>query len=234
MSQRPRRPVPLSVAPAVPIHEPDLVRAHKEAVVEALRWAWAELGRRDSRILQTGDEESITAKLQGILNERRKGKRIVPWLKDFETVSRSENQVTADGRLQKKPDLTFRPLAYPKVTNTTHWGWFVECKLIDGSASVKAYREKGVHRYYTGEYAAWMPSGALVAYVRDGSQTAQTLRNALRGHVGTRRQIGGPTADRSESTHDRSRLAKPCVDVVLVHLWLLAPDPQELLLVVGL
>jgi hypothetical protein len=213
----------LSVAPAVPFHEPDLTPEHKAAIVEALRWAWSELKRRDPKTLQTGDEESITSMLQSILNERRDGKRVVPWLKDFETVSRSENQVTVDGRLQKKPDLTFRPPPYQQVLNTTRWGWFVECKLIDGSASVTLYREKGVRRYYKGEYAAWMPSGALLGYARDGALPTQTLRKALHRRVGTKSVRGGPTPDRCESEHDRSRLSMPCVVVTLIHIWLPVP-----------
>ncbi len=219
MTKHPRRAGPLSVAPTVPFHEPDLVPEHKAAIIEALRWAWSEAQRRYPKVLRTGDEESITAKLQEILNERRDGERLAPWLKDFETVTRSENQITADGRLQKKPDLTFRPPAYPQVTNPTRWGWFVECKLVDGGASVTAYRDKGVYRFSSGEYAAWMPSAALLAYVRDGSRPARTLQQALCGHVGTKRHVPGPTIDRSESEHDRSQLTKRCVDVALTHLW---------------
>ena len=174
-------------------------------------------------MLRTGDEESITERLQSLLNERRGGQRVVPWLRDFETVTRSENQRTSDGRLGKKPDLTFRPPAYATVTSTTRWGWFVECKLVDGTASVTAYRDHGVKRFSSGEYAAWMPSGAMLAYVRDGSRPATTLHSALNGHVGTKRHGPGPTTDRSESEHDRSGLADPCVDVMLLHLWLPVP-----------
>lgn len=226
---------PLSVAPTVPLHEPDLVPEHKAAILQALRWAWSEMLRRHPSVLRTGDEESITAKLQEFLNERRNGERVVPWLRDFETLTRSENQITADGRLQKRPDLTFRPVPYSGVINQTRWGWFVECKLVDGGASVTAYCEKGVRRFYSGEYAAWMPSGALLAYVRDGSQPAKALRAALHGQVGTKRQTHGPTVDQSESEHDRSQLANPCVNVALVHLWLPVPGPdrRQLLLPVG-
>lgn len=223
MTRRARRAVPLSVAPAVPWHEPDLVPEHKAAVLEAVRWAWAELVRRQLGLLKTGDEESITEKLQNLLNARDNGRRLAPWLRDFETVTRSENQRTSDARIGKKPDLTFRPLPYRSVTNTTRWGWFVECKLIHGGASVTAYRDDGVRRFSSGEYAAWMQSGAMLAYVRDGSQPVQALQPALRGHVATKRHDPGPTADCSESEHDRSALANPCVDVTLCHLWLQVP-----------
>ncbi len=225
MSRSARLAVPLSVPPTVPEHEPDLVSDHKEAIIQALRWAWSELATLDPHLLRTGNEESISEKLQNLLNERCDGTRRVRWLTDFETVTRSENQRTADGRIQKKPDLTFRPPAYPypSVINTTRWGWFVECKIINGSTSVTAYRDEGVHRFAVGEYAAWMPSGAMLAYVRDGSMPSQRLPQALLGHSETRQHRPGPTPDRSESEHDRSCLANPCVDVVLSHLWLTVP-----------
>lgn len=223
MSRRPRLAVPLSVTPVVPLHEPDLSPEHKAAIIEALRWAWTELKRKDPGMLRGADEESITERLQIVLNERRNGERLAPWLRDFESVSRSENQRTSDGRLRKQPDLTFRPPPYRAVTNTTRWGWFVECKIINGSTSVILYREAGVRRFTSGEYAAWMPSAAMVAYVRDGTTPARRLRPALLGHVGTKRHGRGPRRDQSESEHDRSQIANPCVDVTLTHVWLAVP-----------
>lgn len=224
MSRRPRPS--LSVAPAVPAHEPDLVPEHKEAIVAALQWAWSALAHRDPQVLRTGDEESITETLQELLNQQRAGQRAATWIKDFETVTRGEQQRTADGRIQKKPDLIFRPPVYETVTNRTRWGWFVECKIIHGKASVRAYRDHGVFRFSSGEYAARMPSGAMLAYVRDGSTPMQALPKVLLGYVGTKGHRPGPSNDRSESSHDRSRLANPCVNVTLVHLWLGVPQAQ--------
>lgn len=222
MTRRSRLTPPLSVAPTVLPHEPDLAREHKEAILEALRWAWKELGRRDPSALRNSVEESVTVELQELLNAHSEGERRARWLKDFESVTRGEKQVTADGRIQKEPDLTFRPTPYPTVMNTTHWGWFVECKIIDDDKPVTRYRDKGVHRFSSGEYAAWMQSGAMVAYVRDRSTPWPTLNPALTGHVGTKHHVPGPTDDRSESEHDRARLSNPCVDVTLTHLWLQA------------
>jgi hypothetical protein len=160
MSRRPR--LSLSVPPTIPFHEPDLVPAHKEAIIQALRWAWSELAHRDPQVLRTGREESITERLQELLNEQRQGKRLASWLKDFESVTRSEHQRTADGRLQKMPDLSFRPPIYASVT-------------------------------------------------------------VLLGYTGTRYHHPGPARDRSESEHERSRLSNPCIDVMLIHLWLAVP-----------
>lgn len=218
--KRRRRALPLSVAPTTPLHEPDLAPEHKEAILAALRWGWSELQRDHPDLANNGDEESVTERLQFILNDRSDGVRRASWLRDFESVTRGENQRTADGRLQKKPDLTFRPPPNAKVINATRWGWFVECKIIDGGASVTAYRDNGVRRFTEGEYAAWMESGAMVAYARDGSRPAATLAPSLSGHVGTRRQTPGTSLDQSESEHSRGSLPTPCVDVTLTHLWL--------------
>jgi hypothetical protein len=211
--------LPLSVAPTVPFHEPDLSPAHKAAIIAALRWAWAELKRDNAGLVQHGDEETVTEALQLFLNEQA-GRARRTWLRDFGTVSRSERQRTSVGGLNKQPDLTFRPPPYATVANSTRWGWFVECKVVNGVATVTAYRDHGVRRFANGEYAAWMESGAMLAYVRDGSQPMPTLQPALHGQVGTQRFVAGLTPDRSESTHGRSTLAPPCVDVTLAHIWL--------------
>jgi hypothetical protein len=217
-----RRPAPpLSVAPTAPEQEIDLAPEHKAAILAALRWAWSELRRDYADLIRNGDEESVTERLQFILNDRHEGERRASWLRDFESVTRGESQRTADARLQKKPDLTFRPPPNARVVNTTRWGWFVECKIIDGHASIVAYRDKGVRRFSEGEYAAWMESAAMVAYVRDGSLPAIALEPYLREQVGTRRHSSGPSADQSESEHVRRFLPRPCVDVTLTHLWLM-------------
>lgn len=218
--KRKRAAQPLSVAPTSPVHEPDLAPEHKAAIIAALRWAWAELGRDRSDLLQSGDEESVTEAIQALLNTYDGGVRRASWIQDFGSVSRSEKQRTSDARLHKQPDLTFRPLPYANVTNSTRWGWFVECKIVDGSATVAAYRDNGVQRFTLGEYAAWMQSGAMLAYVRDGSQPLATLEPVLRGRVGTRRVGVGASQDLSESEHTRNTLKNPCVDVTLTHIWL--------------
>lgn len=218
-----RRRAPLSVAPTLPESEPDLAIEHKAAVVAALRWAWSELSRTAPELIRAGDEENVTASLQDLLNERKAGQRVASWLVDFESVTRGESQRTADARVGKKPDLTFRPVPYQSVRNATRWGWFVECKIVDGQPSLVAYREKGIKRFTTGEYAAWMCSGAMVGYVRDGSTPGVALKSAVGSSVALKRFTAGTISDQSETEHDRSRLQIPCVDVTIHHLWLLVP-----------
>jgi len=202
----------LSSPPVVPVYEPDLVLEHKNAIIRAIRWAWSELVIRDPNVLRTHDEEAITNRIQSLLNERFEGRRVAKWLSDFETVTRGESQTTADGRIQKKPDLTFRPMPYGTVVNSTRWGWFVECKIIDGPRSVTAYRDKGIQRFCNGEYAPWMQSGAMLAYVRDGSTPMVALGITLKGFSGLKNLSSGLTGDQSDSEHDRSKEPKRAVD----------------------
>jgi hypothetical protein len=214
---------PLSVSPSVAAHEPDLAPEYKSAIIAALRTAWSKLAENNAILLRSGREEDISFELQKLLNEQISGRRSISFLEDFETVNRGAKQQTNDGRIEKQPDLTFRPPVHREVQDLTRWGWFVECKIINGAASVRAYRDDGIRRFSSGEYAAWMPSAAMLAYVRDGSKPKQTLDSVLRGKVGTKRHDAGHKDDRSESEHDRSTLSPPCVDIVLTHLWLEAP-----------
>jgi hypothetical protein len=208
----------LSMPPVLPQHQPDLTPEHKVAVVEALRLAWSELCRTHTELLLSAKEEIITAELQQLLNRRFNGERVINYLTDFEAVTRGEKKTTIDGRIEKQPDLTFRPFVYSLVTSHSDWGWSVECKIVDGGATVTLYCNEGVRRFTSGEYAAWMPSGAMLAYVRDGSKPAAFLVKKLPGNYGTRRCDLGITDDLCESEHDRSTL--PCIDITLTHLWL--------------
>lgn len=224
MSSSRWRPLPLSVAPLIPEHEPDLSPEHKEAIVYALRWAWEKIAQREPELLAKGKEEEVTSRMQTLLNENNAmGKRCARWLSEFETVIRGESQITADRRLQKKPDLTFRPrVVYRGVFDQGRWGWFVECKIIQNDDSAKLYLNEGLARFVGGEYSAWMPSGAMVAYTRDGSTPWRELHLRLAGTLGTSQVRQGSVEDRCESDHDRSGLANPCVDITLTHLWLQA------------
>ncbi len=201
--------------------EPDISHAHKRAIEGALRWAWKELAANKPEVLRKGAEEQITYELASLLNHRPKGRRRAPGLSDFETVIRGESQKASDGRLKKMPDLTFRPPVYRGVTNTSHWGWFVEAKLIGGTATVTKYCQNGVQRFATGEYAARVPSGLMLAYVRDGQQPVAALTPHLPIY-NAKDLIPGPTNDTCLSSHPRGAL-KPnaCVVINLFHLWLL-------------
>lgn len=211
----------LSIPPPPLPCEPDVSQAHKTAVTGALRWAWAQLSLDSPETLASGAEEEITAKLQEALNEHgADGRRKAPGLASFETVDRGPKVTTADDRIEKAPDLVFRPPPLRGVRNRTHWGVFAECKIVDGPTRLERYCTQGVARFTDGEYCARMPSGAMVAYVRNATLPFPSLEPKLRGRFQTASHRAGPTADVSLSGHTRGSLTPPCVDIELLHLWL--------------
>ena len=211
----------LSVRAPRTLHEPDLSESHKRAVERALRWAWSEVCRRWPRIVKAGSEEQITAKMQFVLNlHSADHRRCAPGLSCFETVNRGAKVQASDGRLEKMPDLVFRPPVPRGVRNRSEWGFFVECKIIGGTKTVALYCTEGVARFVSGEYSARMPSAGMVAYVRDGSRPFASLDSRMSAAFETQRHAGRTAVDASDSVHGRSRLATPCVDISLVHLWL--------------
>ena len=178
-------------------------------------------------MLNDGSEEAITAAIETQLGRMEHGRRVAPGLKDFNHPVRGAKQCTSDGRIEKQPDLTFRPPSsrYQQVTNTACWGCFVECKLIEdghGSRTVKSYSDEGIRRFATGEYAARMPSGMMLAFVRGNGQPNDSLKPLLPLH-GATMIPPGKTLDTCSTFHPRRALASPCVDVALMHLWLLVP-----------
>jgi len=133
----------------------DLSQAHKRAVIEALRWAWKQLVEIGHVALGSGTEESITAALEKQLGVRENGYMVAPGLRDFEHPSRGTKQSANDGRIEKQPDLIFRPplWCYPSVTNAEGWGYWVECKLIEtghSSRTVRSYIHEGIRRFAQG------------------------------------------------------------------------------------
>lgn len=60
----------------------------------------------------------------------------------------------------------------------SQYGFFIECKIIGRSKdnhTVHEYCRAGVRRFVTGQYAAAMPSGMMLAYVRDGRTVVTEL-----------------------------------------------------------
>lgn len=172
--------------------------------------------------MASGSEEEITEEIQRALNELGPtATRLAPGMDAFETVDRGAKTRSADGRIEKAPDLVIRPIvAVPGVRSRTDWGWFVECKIIAATRfTPQLYCNHGVARFIRGEYAPRMPSALLIAYARDGRQPHATLQPLMQP-LQLRRHAAGPTPDTSVSVHDRSGLPAPCVDITLTHLWL--------------
>jgi hypothetical protein len=215
-----RRRRPLSVRAPRSRSEPDVSDVHKRAIERALRWAWGEVRRRWPEIVKLGTEEQITAKIHRVLNEQTTNhRRAAPGLHTFETVHRGAKVESVDGRIELMPDLVFRPPLPHGVRNRTDWGYFVECKIVDGAKSIGLYCSEGIARFVDGAYAAWMPSGAMLAYVRDASRPFTSLKARLAAAFSTRRHTARSN-DVSDSVHARESLPIPCVDIALSHLWL--------------
>ena len=210
----------LSVRAQQILSEPDISEVHKRAVERALRWAWREVGQRWPTIAKTGSEEQVTAKMHRVLNEHTPThRRAAPGLHSFETVNRGSKVEAADARIELMPDLVFRPPLPVGVRNRGDWGYFVECKIVDGAASIGLYCTQGVERFTSGAYAAWMPSGGMLAYVRDGTRPFASLKARFAKGYSTQHHLHR-SADTSDSMHGRGALPTPCVDIALVHLWL--------------
>ena len=196
--------------------------AHRNAPSIAL------LCTADAAVLYDGSEEAITAAIEAQLGRRDRGRRIAPGIKDFDHPVRGAKQQTSDGRIEKQPDLTFRPPAsqYLRLANTTSWGCFVECKIIeDGhkSRTVESYSDDGIRRFAVGEYAARMPSALMLAFVRGNRLPRESLEPLLPLHTATA-IAPGRTPDTCSTLHLRNALPSPCADVELLHLWLLVPQ----------
>jgi hypothetical protein len=130
-------------------------------------------------------------------------RRCAPGLRSFETVNRGAKVVTADCRIEKMPDLVFRPPVSRGVRNRSEWGYFVECKIVDGAVTIRLYCDEGVARFVNGEYCARMPSGGMLAYVRDGSTPYASLQPRLSTAFETQSHVSQTEIDMSESLHSR-------------------------------
>ena len=201
---------------------PDLAEEFKAMIVKSIRWAWAEVSQRWPELVASGDEESISASLADLLNEQdTDGGRRAPGLSSFETIQRGGKVQGADGCIEYQPDLVFRPYSMPPlVRNRSSWGWFVECKLVDGARLERHYCRNGVQRFVEGRYAARMPSGAMLGYARDGREPYTCLKPLLSGRYGnsTVEQPDASTSSQIRSRHER--LATTPIE--LTHLWLQA------------
>jgi hypothetical protein len=204
-------------------NEPDIADVYKAAVVSALRWAWKQVIARWPKIIATGREEQITECMCRVLNEQgADDQRLAPGLDSFETVNRGAKVKSADGRVEKAPDLVLRPIGASGVRNRSDWGVFIECKIIapENSHSPNSYCKNGVARFVSAEYAPQMPSATMLAYVRDARLPHAALAPYLDSTYATKSHKSAAVADMSISLHSRRALRAPCVDIVLTHIWL--------------
>jgi hypothetical protein len=150
----------------------------------------------------------------------------------FETVERGAEVVNYSGmKLEKRPDLRFRMQGrIPSVSDRTHYGMFVECKLLDATHSLRLYAVNGVLRFVQGDYAWAMPHGMMLAYVRSSAPTHDDLITFLkkgRAEYSVVDTSHGSPEDVDEfvrSVHDRLWMypspASSPGQIELIHVWL--------------
>ena len=206
--------------------EQDISDDYKAAIDTALRWAWAEVCARWPDEVATAREEQITKRIWDALNEHdASGRRLAPGLELFETVERGSKVNSADDGVDRAPDLVMRPPAL-NVRRRNDWGAFIECKIIgpEGHHSPREYCVNGVARFVQGHYAPRMPSGTMLAYVRDRRTPHASLSPILGEPPYNTRRHDVVTTDTSRSEHYRGSQPAPCVTITLTHLWLDAPS----------
>lgn len=238
--------IPEEDAPQFPYE--DLGDLEKEAIEDALRLAWARLpaaAQRQGIPLEQVGETPITRLLRDELDKiRRDESRPIPDFSDdtFEHIPENENVPDFTGRPfdenQKQPDLVFRPRFVPRyVARVSTYGLFVECKIIHKSEDHLGpgnYCESGLLRFVDGRYAWTMPSGLMVAYVRNGKDLITCLvphldraKHRETYHVKALPALRVGTSERTPavyvSTHARPTVKvgeRSSGDIEIAHLWL--------------
>jgi hypothetical protein len=175
----------------------DLSELEKAAVVEAVRAAWELLRRRSAAggvDLRVAGETEITRELRNAVDALRiDPARPVGGFDESKFQHVPESEVTPPHTLsssedQIKPDLVFRPVSIGRRLRpglpSVVYGWYAECKIIDrtkrhGHHKVNEYCAAGLIRFVSLQYAWAMPSGIMIAYVRDGSDVLSCLHRHL-------------------------------------------------------
>lgn len=172
----------------------DLSDLEKEAIVAAIGVAWLRLpdaARLRGIDWMVMDETPLTRLLRDELDKLRRDKGApVPGFTEcaFQHMPESEGVPDSSGSLAnehtKQPDLVFRPVIVPQdVLRTSTYGWFVECKILHRSVdhhAVTDYCKDGLQRFIDGRYAYMMPSGLMLAYVRNRQKIPSVLVPYLR------------------------------------------------------
>ena len=230
----------LAAGPPPPVLPyPPLPPALQRVIRAAIGAAWGIVLREisDGRCDGSG-EVSITIELERALNHLlNEEPSLVPGFsaRIFETLVRGGEVVNYDRTsVEKRPDLTFRPAGpAPSGVERSHYGMFVECKLLDATHNTRAYGDNGIMRFVRGEYAWAMPHAMMIGYVATGAHRAEDFPQLL-GTDRTRYQLDGnpvlvevansPREVTMTSTHTRTwRYPRSNGDpgaVEILHYWL--------------
>jgi hypothetical protein len=152
--------------------------AVEEAIGVALEAILADRGR--ARPL---DEVTVTHRLRRRLNEMLNDGQPVPGFtcRVFETLVVGNEEENAAGTAQeKRPDLTVRRCGpHPVGVDRGDNALFVECKVIDGTRTMRCYVPDGLARFVAGTYARAVSIGLMVGYVDGAYALPTTLQRYL-------------------------------------------------------
>lgn len=214
---------------------PAFPAAAQQVVRVALRHAWRGVQAQcDPGVLEVATEPQITGVLQLVLNTMLDDEsEPVPGFTSnyFETVERGPETLNYDGtHLEKRPDLRFTLQGrIPHVHDRTHYGLFVECKLVDATHPLSRYGNDGILRFVKGEYAWAMTHGLMLGYIRGTAPMLPELV-AFLGAKSAVYHVTSTATDATEgeglvrSSHKRSwqypTTSTSPGPIELVHIWL--------------
>lgn len=228
-------PLELSIYPA---WKSGLVRT----VDQALCMAWSAVVTNHVDAVASKDEDQITdALLDELTRLRRRGD--VRGFTDavFAVPTRDSKLPTRDGTsIDQMPDITIRlAMCRQGVVDDRHDALFLECKVLDGTRGLDAYRVDGIDRFVSGRYAWRMPHAGMLAYVFDRKSDTPTLAlstyaaktyngRPIASHIGLTagpEEIYGATpplvSEVALTQHDRaSSTGVPVSSISLRHMWL--------------
>lgn len=239
--------VRLTLEPPSAVPYPDLTEDQKLSIEAAVGEAWKRLlvrAKSNGTNLYAEPETNITLMLREELDKLRLDEREpIPGFSQvyFGHITESERTPNASGIHTSSdlelPDLVFRPVRTPRNAQTWRFGLFVECKIIN--CKQKGHKEwnycyEGLKRFITGAYASAMPSGMMIAYVRDGTDIPGTLTPYLGKQAqhqklevcqlpALRQGANSRPPDAYISIHGRAQVNFGGVnvgDIKIAHLWL--------------
>jgi hypothetical protein len=170
---RPDQIAELTLGLQLPLPEIDAI--HIEILAERLLRAFNDIRARSPVTVASGSEAEVTALMESRLNTLIEEDFFWGQLVHF--VARGKESLSFDGsHLEKRPDLSI------SLSNRTRvFPLIVEAKILD-SANAQTevlYCDKGLRRFVDGEYAWANREAFMIAYVRDSSSIAMTLKPFL-------------------------------------------------------
>jgi hypothetical protein len=211
-----------------------------QAVEAAMCEAWAKIHVRGAGSAfdpSTANEDAITLVLQQTLWKMLQDAPSTALFstRRISTVERSPSVPSWNGKkINKQPDLVFR-LCSTRPYRARHeaYGIFAECKVIEPSKRINLYCKNGLARYVTGDYAWYMRTAMMFAFVRNCHTTPSNLAKYLyaREKEFSTISVGIETPCRDRpcpsktlvTIHDRTGVdasqGRPAGEIQMSHLW---------------